>query len=469
MSARDHFDTAPDDLAQLRVPPSDIRAEASVLGSLLQENGAFDRIGDLLTEADFYRHEHRLVFAAMAPMLLAGKPADVVTVFDRLGSRAEEIGGLAFLNSLAYEVPSSSNIRRYAEIVREKSVLRQLVAAGDEIAASGFNPQIASEALIDAAQQRIMAIGEGASSSGDDWIEAADGMVEHSALLERRHSGEVTAWPTGLTDLDEYLEGGLRPGELVIVGARPSMGKTALGMTIGVHMAQTHPVAFLSMEMSHSEVRDRLTAMLGNVSMSAVKRPARGDGLNWNSVVNGIDRAKELRLRISDKGGLNINQVRTKARNAKRKGGLKVLVVDYIGLMTGLDAKANRNAQLGEISRGLKALAKELEICVLCLAQLNRAAEQRSEQMPQMSDLRDSGEIEQDADVILFIKRPIMASPDLGDEWKHYARLSVAKNRQGRCGVIDLAYIGEQTRFTGWSGPAPTNRTDGKSAGRGME
>jgi replicative DNA helicase len=456
-------------IAQLRIPPQDTAAEASVLGALLQENSAFDRISDVLSEGDFYGSQNRAVFAAIAAMLRAGKPADPVTVFAHLGGKAEEIGGLAFLSNLTNTVPSASNIRRYAEIVRERALLRRLISAADEIASSAFDPQGTPESLIDAAQQRILAIGEGAARGGDDWVDAYEGMVEHSALLERRHRGEVTAWPTGLTDLDEYLEGGLRPGELVIVGARPSMGKTALGLTIGVHMAAAHPVAFLSMEMSQSEVRDRLTAMLGNVSMSSVKRPARGEGLNWTSVLEGVDRAKELRLRISDKGGLNINQVRTKARAAKRNGGLEVLVVDYIGLMTGLDARANRNTQLGEISRGLKTLAKELGICVLCLAQLNRKAEERPDQMPQMSDLRDSGEIEQDADVILFIKRPIMASPDLGDEWKHYARLAVAKNRQGRCGVLDLAYLGEQTKFTGWSGPAPQKQGAAKvQQSRGM-
>jgi replicative DNA helicase len=286
--------------------------------------------------------------------------------------------------------------------------------------------------------------------------------VEHSQVLEQRHRGELEAWGTGLSDLDEYLEGGLRPGELVIVGARPSQGKTALGLSIGVHMAQARPVAVLSMEMSKLELNDRLTAMLGRVSMSSVKRPNKGNGLEWDRVLDGVERAKSLRLHVSDQGGLNINQVRAKARNAKRLFGLEVLVIDYIGLMSGLDQKSNRNAQLGEISRGLKNLAKELRIAVMCLAQLNRKAEERADQMPQMSDLRDSGEIEQDADVILFIKRPIMNNPDLGDEWKNYAKLSVAKNRQGRCGYLDLAYIGDQTLFTGWGGAAPSKAAPAK-------
>lgn len=460
-----------DGIAQLRIPPHSIEAESSVLGGLLMGNAAWDVVGDLLTDADFYRYEHQLVYTAIAALLNANKPADVLTVWEQLKSigKGAEVGGLEYLNSLAQYQLSVGNIRRYAEIVRDKAILRSLVTASDEIATAAFNTQGQTvDALLDEAQAKILTIGQARGAERDDWVSIYDGMLEHSEVLEKRASGELTAWPTGLPDLDEYLEGGLRPGELIIVGARPSMGKTALGLTIGVHMAKEHPVAMLSMEMSQMEVRDRLTAMLGNVSMSAVKRPSKGEGLQWDRVLEGVDRAKPLRMVISDQGGLNINQVRTKARKAKRAGGLDVLIVDYIGLMAGLDAKANRNAQLGEISRGLKTLAKELQISVLCLAQLNRKAEERADQMPQMSDLRDSGEIEQDADVILFIKRPVMANPELGEEWKYYAKLSVAKNRQGRCGYLDLTYLGEQTRFASWSGPAPTKHVETKHRGGGL-
>lgn len=247
------------------------------------------------------------------------------------------------------------------------------------------------------------------------------------------------------------------PAHLYITDDYVVTHNTALGMTIGVHMAQQYTVGLLSMEMSHQEVNDRLTAMLGAVNLSHVKRPNRG--LQWDRVVEGIEKAKMLNLHVSDQGGLNINQVRSKARNLKRLHGLNVLVVDYIGLMSGLDQKSNRNTQLEEISRGLKTLAKELGICVLCLAQLNRKSEERPDQMPMMSDLRDSGAIEQDADVIVFIKRPIMANPELGTEWQNYAKLSVAKNRQGRCGYLNLSYIGQQTKFGIWTGEAPSKAT----------
>jgi replicative DNA helicase len=444
------------EVAQLRVPPNSVEAETSVLGGLLMDNRAWDRVGDLLKDSDFYRHEHKLIFQAIGALINANKPADVITVYECLqrAGTADQVGGLAFLNSLAQFVMGGANIRRHAEIVRERSMLRQLVTAADEIATEAFNTQGNDvEAVLDLAAQKVMAIRPDAPQ--DEWVSVHEAMALHTEVLEDRAAGRTKSMPTGLSDLDEYLEGGLEPGNLLIVGARPSMGKTALGLTIGVHMALQYSVGLLSMEMSHSEVNDRLTAMLGGVSMSSVKRPNRGGGLQWDRVIEGVDRAKTLNFHTSDQGGLTINQVRSKARNLKRLHGLNVLIVDYIGLMTGLDPKANRNTQLGEVSRGLKSLAKELGIAVVCLAQLNRKSEERPDQMPQMSDLRDSGEIEQDADVIVFIKRPIMANPDLGVEWNSYAKLSVAKNRQGRCGYLNLSYIGEQTKFSGWAGEPP--------------
>jgi replicative DNA helicase len=435
-------------------------AERAIIGGLLLNNRLFDLVGDSLRPEHFQLDSHRAIFAELASQLAAGKGCDPITVATAMGDRVT----LAELAELAQYVPSSSNVRRHAELLIERAKSRALHEASSQVAELAADHAQSIDTRVEQAQALLAGLLTDAPR--DDWIGAYEGMLEHTELLERRQRGEITAWPTGLESLDDVLEGGLRPGELVIVGARPSMGKTALGLTIAVHMAGIRPVAVLSMEMSHAEVRDRLTAMLGQVTMSAVKRPANGNGLAWDRVVEGVERAKLLQLRISDQGGLNINQVRSKARNAKRMGGLEVLVVDYIGLMAGLDPKANRNAQLGEISRGLKTLAKELQICVLCLAQLNRKAEERADAMPQMSDLRDSGEIEQDADVILFIKRPIMANPELGPEWQHYARLAVAKNRQGRTGVyLDLTYVGEQTRFTAWSGPAPQKRLDSKRGG----
>jgi replicative DNA helicase len=441
-------------MTEFRIPPHSKDAEEALLCVLLLDPEALSRIS-LPAEA-FYLSFHRQAYRTIQQLAAAGQPVDVITVYERMAAAGQDDDGMGLprLNSIVQTVPSTDNVRRYAEIVLEKHQRRLAIAAAEEIAPLMWDEQRTPAEALDAAQGKLSSLA-GTALQADDWTGVYEEMLAHSQVLDQRHRGELEAWSTGLADLDEYLEGGFRPGELVIVGARPSQGKTALGLSIGVHMAQARPVAVMSMEMSKLELNDRLTAMLGHVSMSSVKRPNKGEGLEWGRVLEGVERAKSLRLHVSDQGGLNINQVRHKARNARRLFGLEVLVVDYIGLMSGLDQKANRNAQLGEISRGLKNLAKELRITVLCLAQLNRKAEERADQMPQMSDLRDSGEIEQDADVILFIKRPIMGNPELGDEWKHYAKLSVAKNRQGRCGYLDLAYIGDQTLFTNWGGPAP--------------
>ena len=435
-----------------------LEAENSLIGALLLDNSAWDRIGELVKPEHFFDEQNRVIFAEVAKQLGSGKSCDVITVATALGDRSS----FAEVHALAEHMPSSASIRRYAETVVERFKSRQLMAVSGELSELARDHSSSISDRVDRAQSQLAKLIEDAPR--DEWVGAYEGMTRHTQVLEDRSSGKVEAIGTGLSDLDEYLEGGLRAGELVIVGARPSMGKTALGLTIGVHVALRYSVGLLSMEMSHGEVNDRLTAMLGSVSMTSVKRPKKGEGLDWGRVLEGVDRAKTLKLHICDQGGLNINQLRAKARNLKRLHGLNMLVVDYIGLMSGLDARANRNTQLEEISRGLKGLAKELQMCVLCLAQLNRKTEERPEQMPMMSDLRDSGAIEQDADVIVFIKRPIMANPDLGPEWNHYAKLSVAKNRQGRCGFLNLGYIGEQTKFTGWSGEPPRKE---KTAHRG--
>lgn len=427
-------------------------AEASIIGGLLLDNGAMDRIGDMLKPADFYDAALGAVFAEMQRQFMAGKPWDVVTMYGAMGGDMS----LEDLQGMAQFVPSSANMRRYVELVRERSRSRALLSVAQQLELLAIDHEMPVEHRIEQAQgELVKLLADG--TQADEWVAAADGMAQHTAVLEDRAAGKTTAMATGLRDLDEYLEGGVRPGELVIIGARPSMGKTALAMTIGLNMAADYSVAMLSMEMPHVELRDRMTAMLGRVSLSSVKRPAKG--LDWDRVEDGIERARALNFYVTDQGGLTINQVRSKARNVKRLHGLNVLVVDYIGLMAGLDSRQPRAYQLEEISRGLKTLAKELDMAVICLAQVNRKVEERADATPSLSDLRDSGAIEQDADVVMFVHRPIQARPDLGEEFKHYAKLSVAKNRNGRCGVLSLFYQGDQTRFDAWSGEAPAGRS----------
>ena len=435
-------------VASLAVP----EAERAVIGALLLDNAALDRVADTLAPADFFSAPLGLLYAEMQRQWAANKPWDVVT----LAAMPDAPFDMLQLHAMGTHIPSAANLRRYAAMVRERSLGRGMLAVAHEVQTLALDHEQPIEVRVEQAQGELGKLLAGGGAVENEWVSAADGLTGHIDVLNDRADGKTNAMPTGLADLDDYLEGGLRPGELVIIGARPSMGKTALAMTIGLNMAADYTVAMFSMEMPHTELRDRMTAMLGRVSLSNVKRPARG--MEWNKVVDGIEHAKTLNFFCTDAGGLTINQVRSKARNVKRLHGLHVLVIDYIGLMQGLDARQNRAYQLEEISRGLKTLAKELGCAVVCLAQVNRKVEERADATPSLSDLRDSGAIEQDADVVLFVHRPIQAKPELGDEFKHYAKASVAKNRNGRCGVFSLFYQGSQTRFDAWSGQPPMGR-----------
>lgn len=454
------------EVAQLRVPPHSIEAESSLIGGLLLDNRAWDRIGDVVTEADFYRHEHRVIFGAIASMVNANKPADVVTVFEHLRNlgKVEEAGGLGYINELAQFLPSAANARRYAEIVREKSMLRRLVAASDEIATSAFNPGDKSAAeVLDGAQQAIFGLSD-QGAPRDDWQAGEEGAVQFLDAIQARHDGLEDFLPTGLRDLDERMDGGMRVGEVIVIAARPSMGKTALALSIAENVADAgQSVGVLSMEMPKSQVQQRRVAMRSRVPLHKLKRPERMADFDWSAVSSAAEAMRNLPLYVSDQTALTINQVRSKARALKRRHGLRVLVVDYIGLMEGTDRKANRATQLGEVSRGLKSLAKELGITILLLAQLNREVEKRPNMRPILADLRECGDIEQDADVILFVHRPFHVKPDLGIEWKYFAELILAKNRDGACGTFEAMYLGETVRFVDWDGERPTSlvRTKG--------
>ncbi|MDQ0068296.1 replicative DNA helicase [Variovorax boronicumulans] len=456
------------DIAALRVPPHSIEAESSVLGGLLMDNRAWDRVGDLLVENDFYRHEHKLTFVAVSSLINACKPADVVTVYAELqkAGTSEQVGGLAYLNALAQFVPSAGNVRRYAEIVRERAILRQLIAATDEIASSAFNVQgKAVDSLLDDAMAKVMAINP--EASGDEWESMERMVVSELDMISARADGDDPDRPndfiaTGLTRLDDILDGGLRAGQLVIIGARPGMGKTAIADTIGVNVAlhQGLPVGKFSMEMQNHEGGQRALSNVGRIPLHALRRPERMGDESWSRLTRAVETLRGIPFFSNDKGGLNINQLRAKARALKRRHGLKLLIVDYLQLMSGTDPRAPRTYQLEEASRGLKALAKELSVPVIALVQVNRGVEKEQDPMPRMSDIKDCGAIEQDADIIVFLHRPIVVSPDLSPEWKHYAKASVAKQRGGRTGLLDLLYVGENTRFADWptSEPVPTNQ-----------
>ena len=459
MNARTNSpDSAFDAVAQLRIPPHSIESESSVLGGLLLNGNAWDRVGDLLTASDFYRHEHRLIFEAIGALVNASKPADVITVFSHLENhgKGDDAGGLLYLNALAQYVPSAANIRRYAEIVRERAILRKLIAVSDEIATAAFNPHIRSaDAVVDEAMQKVLAVSP--ESSGDDW-ESMEKMVMHElGMIQDRadgvsHGNAADFIPTGLAELDELLDGGMRPGQLIIIGARPGMGKSAIADTIGLHVALNLGLAVgkFSMEMQNHEGGQRALSAIGRIPLHSIRRPERMIDAHWSRLVDGVERLRNIPFYSNEKGGLNINQIRAKARALRRRHGLKLLVVDYLQLMSGTDPRAPRTYQLEEASRGLKSLAKELQIPVLALAQVNRGVEKEIDQMPRLSDLKDCGSIEQDADIVMFLNRPIVTKPDLDPEWKYYAKAHLAKQRGGRTGYIDFMYIGENTRFADW-------------------
>ena len=462
------------EVAQLRVPPHSIEAESSVIGSLLLDNGAWDRVADLVSESDFYRHEHKLIYGAIASLVNASKPADVLTVHDHLQSigKSTEAGGLAYLNASAQFVLSAGNIRRYAEIVRERSILRQLISAADQIANGAFNTGGKPVAnLLDEAVQRVMGITPDAS--GDDWEGTDVGMVRLLDRINDQASGEAEPdfIPTGLKALDDRLDGGMRGGELIVIGARPSMGKSALALSIGIHVALNEGlcVGMFSMEMPKAQVHNRAMSLVSHIHLSRIKRGERLKDYDWPAITSAVEKLRNINFHVSDRTGLNINQLRSRARALRRRHGrLGCLIVDYLGLMDGTDPKMPRVYQLEEVTKGLKSLAKELDVPILLLAQVNRKVEERPDQMPILADLRDSGSIEQDADIVLFVHRPIKAKPDLAGEWKYYAKAVIAKTRDGEPGFIDLMYVGENTRFLDWPDetPIPTSQVRmGKSKG----
>ncbi len=447
-------DDAPTDrqVAQLRVPPHSHEAESSVLGGLLLDNGAWDRVGDVLVDADFYRFEHRLVYGAIGKLVAESKPADVITVHEELQrqGKGDEVGGLAYLNSLAQYVPSASNIRRYAEIVRERSILRQLVSASDDIATSAFNTQGRPVAkILDDAEGKIFKIGE-QSSRMKQGFQAMDSLVVQ--LLDRvqemaDNPNDVTGVPTGFIDLDR-MTAGLQPGDLVVLAARPSMGKTAFAINIAEHVAlhEQLPVAVFSMEMGASQLAVRIVGSIGRIDQGHLRTGKLTDE-EWPRLTEAIERLRNVSLHIDETPGLTPAELRANARRLARQcGKLGLIVVDYLQLMSGSSSgDENRATELGEISRGLKALAKELQCPVIALSQLNRSVEQRTDKRPMMSDLRESGAIEQDADIIMFIYRDDYYNKDSREPG--VAEIIIGKQRNGPTGTVKLAFIKPLTRF----------------------
>ncbi|MBX3608089.1 MAG: replicative DNA helicase [Piscinibacter sp.] len=449
--------TAPrdDEVARLRIPPHSIEAEQSVLGGLLLDNSAWDRAGDLLTDSDFYRYEHRLIYQAIGGLVNATKPADVITVFEQLQSlgKAEDCGGLVYLNALAQSVPSAANLRRYAEIVRERAVLRKLVATADEIATDAFNPQgRAVSEILDDAEGKIFRIGEEGSRSKQGFQSMDQLVVQLIDRVNELHENgaeEVTGVRTGFYDLDR-MTAGLQPGDLIVLAARPSMGKTAFALNIGEHVAVNEglPVVVFSMEMGAAQLALRMVGSLGRIDQSNLRTGRLRDD-EWSRLSEAVEKLGKVSMYIDESPGLTPSELRARARRQARQcGQLGLIVVDYLQLMSGSggSSEENRATVIGEISRGLKGLAKELKCPVIALSQLNRSVETRTDKRPMMSDLRESGAIEQDADVIMFIYRDEYYTKEACKE-PGVAEIIIGKQRNGPTGTVKLTFLKPLTKF----------------------
>ena len=442
------------EIEALRLPPHSIEAEQSVLGALLIDNGAFDRIADVVRESDFYRDDHRRIFQQLVKLITKGKAADALTVNDVLESSGDagQTGGKAYLMSLANNTPLAANIRRYAEIVRERAIMRKLVSAGNEIAAGALNPvgRDAKE-LLDFAESLVFSIAEEGARASSGFIvakELLESVINRISDLHERGSPDVTGVATGFKDLDRKTAG-FQPGDLIIIAARPSMGKTALALNIAEHVALRggKTVAMFSMEMGGEQLVTRLIASLGHLDQSRVRVGKLSDD-EWNKLTLAMEKVTVAPIHIDETPALTPLELRARARRLHRQHGpLGLIIIDYLQLMTvpGRSNDENRATQVAEISRSLKALAKELKVPVVALSQLNRGVEQRTNKRPMMSDLRESGAIEQDADVILFIYRDEVYDTESKD--KGLAEIIIAKQRNGPIGDLKLTFLGPQTRF----------------------
>ena len=434
----------------LRLPPHSVEAEQSILGGLMLDNSGWDRIADLLHGGDFYRRDHQLIFEAIGALSEKSIPSDAVTVSEHLEkcSQLDDAGGLAYIASLARDTPSAANIKAYAEIVRERSMLRELIRVGGEIAGSAHaNDGRGATDLVDEAERKVFEIAERGQRAGTGFIglrKILPGVIDR--LDELSHSeGDITGVATGFQKFDA-LTAGLHGGELIIIAGRPSMGKTTLAMNIAENaaIAGKVPTAIFSMEMSAEQLAFRMIGSIGRVNQSNL-RTGRFSDEDWTRINSAVAIMSQAPIFIDDTPALSPTEIRSRTRRLKREHGLGLIIVDYLQLMGVAGTRENRATEISEISRSLKALAKELNVPIVALSQLNRGVEQRTDKRPVMSDLRESGAIEQDADLIVFIYREEVYDPDTPR--KGVADIIIAKQRNGPIGDFHLTFLGEYTRF----------------------
>lgn len=442
----------------LRVPPHNHEAEQALLGSVLLDNAAFDRVSDIVSAEHFYRVEHREIWSVLVRQIMSHRTADALTVFDALGRDLE------YLTALTSSVSSSRSARRYAEIVNEHWRERRLITIGDEIVGDAYNAPDSGTCAerVDKAVTALLGV-----SAANDLREPRSIDQILGPWVDRLNdaaSSEVELGiATGLRNLDKLTSGGMRRGELWVVGARPSMGKSALSLTIARNVAQRHRVLFLSQEDSEDMLVSRLVASAGRVNLADLRNPRHAPQEAWSGVTEGVEQLTPLHLSIDDQAGLTLMDVRRKIQQAKRRGGVDLVVVDYLQLMQG--KAETRNRELGDIANGLKTAAKDFDITILLLSQLSRKADERSGP-PQMSDLRESGDIEGAADFIGMLFREWMRKPS--EENRHFAELNVCKQKNGPTDTVRLHFDGRHQLFTDWEGPRPragTGRSSGADGG----
>jgi replicative DNA helicase len=436
---------------EIRVPPHSIEAEQAVLGGLMLDNRSWDAIADRLVAEDFYRRDHQLIFEAISDLGGKGEPSDAVTLSEWLERKglADQIGGLVYLAGLVRDTPSAANIRAYADAVRERSTLRRLIHVGGEIAASAYEPagREAGE-IVDEAERRVFEIAESRNKAGSGFVPLKDelGRVIDRLDILHQNSGAITGVSTGFNKLDE-MTAGLQRGDLIVVAGRPSMGKTTFALNIAENAAfgsAKAKVGIFSMEMSREQLAFRMISSLGRVDQGHLRTGNFGDE-EWSRINGAIQLMKTAPIYIDDTGALTPTEVRARARRLKREHGLDLIVLDYLQLMQVAGTKENRATEISEISRSLKALAKELAVPVIALSQLNRSVEQRTDKKPVMSDLRESGAIEQDADLIMMIYREEVY--DSNTPRKGIADIIIAKQRNGPIGDLPLTFLGKYTKF----------------------
>ncbi len=423
------------------------------------DNSAWEKVADIVTDQDFYRHDHRLIYHHICKLIEHNKPADVITVAESLETSAElqTIGGLAYIGTIVQNTPSAANIKRYAEIVRERAIMRNLAQIGAQITDSAYNPVGRTAAdLLDEAEAKVFEIAEEGARGKQGFIDIQPllkQVVERIELLySQDNPSNVTGIASGFYDLDQKTSG-FQPGDLVIVAGRPSMGKTAFSLNIAENVALelNKPVAVFSMEMSGAQLAMRMLGSVGKLDQHRV-RTGRLDDEDWPKLTHALGKLNEAPIFIDETAALNALELRARARRLYRQyGELGLIVVDYLQLMSSSSPGENRATEISEISRALKGLAKELKVPVIALSQLNRSLEQRPNKRPVMSDLRESGAIEQDADVILFIYRDEVYNLDSAD--KGIAEIIIGKQRNGPIGKVDLAFLGEYTRFENYARP----------------